>query len=416
MPHSSIQPPHHLGGMPLHLALLWLQWMSVQNVSVQWSGALSYLKPLLSAVPGNPLQNQLPLIDLLEEASQNPELLNALRDEGSARIQSALKGIRRYQDYPGIKPETRTPEVAKAIDTVRLLYYPPKAKSAKLDVLFVPSLINRYYILDLSERLSLAAYLQAQGIGVYIVDWAEPIALQKEFESDDYVVRYLAPFIKHIHSKKTKLVLTGYCMGGLFSAAYAATEPGMIDGLALLAMPWDFHTKDFMKADLSVSHIHQFDDWLSSMDIFPAEYVQLLFYARNPWIFQEKFRQFSEMEPSSQSAQDFIAIEQWVNDGVALSPAMARECLIDWLQHNVTARGKWKVNGQRVMLENIKVPTFIAAPQDDRVVPASSALPAAQLIENSVLVEPNSGHIGMIVGSRRKSGLWQPFHNWLQEF
>lgn len=405
------QAPHHLGGMPLHLTLLWLQWMSAQNVSVPWSGALSYLKPLLSTLPGN----QMALLNLLESAQQNPELLGALKSEGLKRVESALKGLQKYQHVDYFR-KVNEPQVHTQIDYVRLLYFPPAIKSAGISVIFIPSLINRYYILDLSERLSMANYLCQNGVGVYIVDWAEPTQKQKNYDSDAYIHNYIEPFIKSVRkSAKTKLVLTGYCMGGLFAAGIAATQERSVDALALLAMPWDFHAREFARPDISVSHIHQFDDWISGMDVFPAEYVQLLFYARNPWIFQEKFRQFSGMELNSPTSQDFVAIERWVNDGVALSPALARECLIDWAQHNVTARKNWKVGGKKVLLENIAVPTFIAAPQDDRVVPASSALPAAQLIKNNVLVEPNSGHIGMIVGSRRKSGLWQPFHSWLKD-
>jgi polyhydroxyalkanoate synthase len=412
MPTHLPQPPHHLGGMPLHITLLWLQWMSVQNVSQGWNGALSSLKPVLSMQPGNHLE----LLNLLESAQQNPPLLAALIKEGNDRVHDALSGIRKYQHYPVTAEPITTIQVVKTIDSVRLLYYPPKGRKSNIQVLLIPSLINRYYILDLSERLSLARFLQAQGIGVYIIDWTQPTAAQKDYDSDAYITNYIRPFLGFIRKQsKQKLVLTGYCMGGLFAAAQAATQADSVEGLALLAMPWDFHAADFTRADLSVSHIHQFDDWISKMDIFSAEYVQLLFYARNPWIFQEKFRQFSQMDIASQAAQDFISIEHWVNDGVALSPALARECLVDWVQHNVTMRDKWKIGGQKVVLENIRVPTFIAAPQDDRVVPASSALPTFKMIKNSVLVEPNSGHIGMIVGSRRKSGLWQPLHSWLQE-
>ena len=51
----------------------------------------------------------------------------------------------------------------------------------KARVLFIPSLINRYYILDLKDDRSMVQYLRAQGIRAFVVDWCNPSTAEEGF-------------------------------------------------------------------------------------------------------------------------------------------------------------------------------------------------------------------------------------------
>jgi poly(3-hydroxyalkanoate) synthetase len=138
----------------------------------------------------------------------------------------------------------------------------------------------------------------------------------------------------------------------------------------------------------------------------------MLFYASNPWVFHDKFRKFADAPADARRMKDFLAIEQWVNDGVPMTQALARECLIDWVQHNAPARDAWTVGGERIRPEAIRCPVFVAAPQGDRIVPAGCALPLAARLKYATLVAPSSGHVGMMVGHRRQAEFWKPFAAW----
>src|SRR5687768_5431680 len=77
--------------------------------------------------------------------------------------------------HPGLAPTPR--DVVHREGTARLYRF----RSGRQDgsgesapVLLVPSLINRWYVLDLKERASLASALVAAGLDVFCLDWGAP--------------------------------------------------------------------------------------------------------------------------------------------------------------------------------------------------------------------------------------------------
>ena len=61
----------------------------------------------------------------------------------------------------------------------------------------------------------------------------------------------------------------------------------------------------------------------------------------------------------------------------------------------------------------VRLPTFVAAPARDRIVPPESARPLADLIPGAVLHQPAAGHIGMAAGGTAERVLWRPLLSWL---
>ena len=54
-------------------------------------------------------------------------------------------------------------------------------------VLVVPSLINRYYVLDLLPERSFLHHLAQQGLRPLVVDWGEPGTAERDFTLTDYI-------------------------------------------------------------------------------------------------------------------------------------------------------------------------------------------------------------------------------------
>ena len=59
--------------------------------------------------------------------------------------------------------------------------------------LLVPSLVNRGYVLDLMPDVSLARYLSAAGVPVYLLEWNTPDAEESRFDLDRLVRERLIP-------------------------------------------------------------------------------------------------------------------------------------------------------------------------------------------------------------------------------
>ena len=129
----------------------------------------------------------------------------------------------------------------------------------------------------------------------------------------------------------------------------------------------------------------------------------------------EKFRRFGLLDQSSEAARLFVAIEDWLNDGVPLSGTTARECLRDWYGANLPMRGAWRVAGLAIDPRVLTVPALVAVPLRDRIVPPDSARPLARLLPNATLLEPDSGHVGMTAGRGAPRMLWKPMRDWLRE-
>ena len=115
---------------------------------------------------------------------------------------------------------------------------PARLRRRRADVLFVPSLVNRAYVLDLTPERSLMRWLPGQGFRTLLLDWGWPGEAERHFTLTDYVAGRLE---RALMAAPGPVVLAGYCMGGLLALAAALRRPDRVRALALLATPWDFH-------------------------------------------------------------------------------------------------------------------------------------------------------------------------------
>ena len=97
--------------------------------------------------------------------------------------------------------------------------------------------------------------------------------------------------------------------------------------------------------------------------------IQTLFFALDPMLVIRKFLDFADRDPASRSAQEFVALEDWLNDGVPLAAPVAREALFGWYGQNTPARGAWTIAGRVVEPRAVQNPSLLMIPARDRIVP-----------------------------------------------
>jgi poly(3-hydroxyalkanoate) synthetase len=147
----------------------------------------------------------------------------------------------------------------------------------------------------------------------------------------------------------------------------------------------------------------------------PVDAIQALFAGLDPWGIPRKFRAFARLDPASDRARLFVALEDWLNDGVPLAAPVARETLGGWYGANAPARLAWRIAGAVVDPAALVLPAFLAIPHRDRIVPPASALAlAARLPPGAVIHQAEAGHIGMAAGSGAEAALWRPLLTWLR--
>src|SRR3546814_5946414 len=99
-------------------------------------------------------------------------------------------------------------------------------------------------------------------------------------------------------------------------------------------------------------------DWSSdvcSSDL-EVDVLQGFFWALDPFTALKKFTQFATLAPDSDAARRFVAMEDWLNDGVPLAGPVARECLLGWYGENTPPTGGWLVDGRPVRPQDWRKP------------------------------------------------------------
>ncbi|HTZ69423.1 MAG TPA: alpha/beta hydrolase, partial [Acetobacteraceae bacterium] len=142
--------------------------------------------------------------------------------------------------------------------------------------------------------------------------------------------------------------------------------------------------------------------------------LQMMFSLLDPGSVAAKYRDFARQDQGSARARMFVALEDWLNDGIPLAAQVARETLRGWYGANSPANGAWRILGLPVQPQLLSMPCFIAAPGRDRIVPPESAKALAGMIANAELHVPTAGHIGMVAGSTAKRVLWEKLAVWLR--
>ena len=338
---------------------------------------------------------------------QSPDFIAALQQESHSRAMRMLEGVRQYQEQTVEREETPHRIIWRKANA-RLLDYGGDANAPA--VLFIPSLINRHHILDLHPKRSLVRFLRDAGVRVITLDWGEPSTRERRYGMSEYADYLLLDALDALRKKHHgALHLAGYCMGGLFALAAAQLRPESVDGLVLLATPWNRLSTPELKPEDWV----RFEEQIRKTDTVPPLVTQTLFHLLDPWHFQTKFARYPTMSKPEQA--HFAQVEQWANDGVPLSRYVAQQCYIDWPRDDFFAMGKWRVRGRSINPTQLQCPTLIVTPTQDKIVPLHSSKPLTTLIPNSKTLKPASGHISMLVGSKAKAALWEPLLEWVRK-
>lgn len=426
-------PVERRGPRPLALHLL--------TAETAW-GSLRAALPALETSPlpwPAPLANQLATLraEFLDDAlreNQDPtdrlaQLSGAIDRAGERRMLDFTAGVRAYREHP-YRRDLVEPPVIWREGTTRLLDYGVSRASARRAsrtssrgaVLVVPSLVNRGYVLDLTEKTSLMRHLAHRGFRPFLVDWDKPGPREKSFGLDEYIAGRLERALDAaVAAHGGPVAALGYCMGGNLALALALRRPRDIAGLACLATPWDFHTAGPISAPLDPTMAANLAAAIAALPEFSVDLLQAMFASLDPFLVNRKYRAFgaSQNKPkgSRTKAEDadrlFVAIEDWVNDAVPLVSKVASECVIGWYGENAPLRGRWIVAGRAVRPAELQRPALVIVPARDRIVPPASAAALAAAMPQAQVVTVPSGHVAMVVGEHGPRLTWEPLIAWL---
>jgi len=312
-------------------------------------------------------------------------------------IHSFLKGTNAfYQQY---SRKERDKKIIWKEGSTSIIQFSESSNSHLPILFFIPSLINKSYILDLDENTSIINYFVKLGFSVYLIDFEEPLDSELSFTLSDYINR-LNIGIDVISAQKPFITI-GFCLGGIFSCLL--NEKANFLGQVLIATPVNLgHFKNIFNLNNSLV-VQNFKATIEPLAKVPHFLVQVFFSAIDPTQIWQKFCEFSAMQ-NSQDIQKFLTIEQWVNDGISLSKSFALECLSFITDNSLESALPKDLN---------HLPTLLINGSDDKIVPLESSLPLYKLAENKEIIVENTGHIGLIISTTAKEKIWPAIHKWL---
>jgi polyhydroxyalkanoate synthase len=341
-----------------------------------------------------------------------------------ARLSATVRGIEIWQSHP-YRRTLPEPPVLWSAGSSRLLDFgavPEATDPEGPPVLVVPSLINRAYVLDLAPGRSMLRWLAGQGLRPILLDWGTPGPEEAGFALEDYGAGRLLPALAHLRARTGRPIgLVGYCMGGTLAAGLAARAPAGLSALALIGAPWDFaSTRGIaggLRALIRSEGPERVERLLAGLGqafgMVPVPVWQSLFALVSPMQAALKFQKLARLDPESAAARHFVALEDWLADGVPMPAPAATNLLIDWQIRNVTAARRWRFLGGAVDPAAIDLPVIAFCGQSDSIAPPplSLALPAA--IPGAQVAQPRTGHVGMVVGSAARAQVWRPLAGFL---
>lgn len=310
---------------------------------------------------------------------------------------AALDGLKAYQEAERPPPPPAVPVAARA-GRARLLDYGGDGPAA----IFVPSLINPPTILDLAEGNSLLRWLSGAGIHPYLVDWGAPAPDEAELSVAGHIEHLLLPLIDTLDRPAH---IIGYCLGGTMAIAAAALRPPI--SLVTMAAPWRFDGFPDEARDGLRALWENAEPTAREIGVLPMEVLQTGFWKLDPARTVNKFEMFGRLDPDSDKARAFVTLEDWANDGPPLTYGAGRELVEDLFSANAPGEGRWTVGGKAIDPAALACPALDIVSTSDRIVPEATAARSGETLTLK------QGHVGMVVGGRGRTALWEPLVNWL---
>ena len=308
----------------------------------------------------------------------------------TARLEAALAGLQRYQTAERVEACALELPVSAQIGAARLLKI---GQNAGAPVVLIPSIINGSQILHLAPDYSIAAHLAEAGYAVYLLDWGAVDAARADEGLDRQVTELLLSLLAQIGAPAH---LVGYCLGGLH--AMAAAQLGGAASLTMIASPWNFDAyPDDRRGALAQLWASQ-RNHCAAMRCAPVEVLQSAFWQLDPAQLVQKFAAAATMDAAKFA--HFVRVEDWANSGEALPLRAAEDVITRLFAGNETGNEAWRIDGHLIAPKNLPCPALSVRSSTDRIVPFAASPALAETLDLA------DGHVGMMIGSRRKSGLW----------
>lgn len=297
-------------------------------------------------------------------------LSNLLEDVGKGQ---GLVSRRAPNDFElGVNVAATPGAVVFKNELMELIQYAPTTdKVYRRPLLFVPPLVNKYYLFDLTPKASYLKWLVDQGHTVFVISWANPDESHADTGMDAYVKDGVIAALDAVKlaTGEADADLVSYCLGGTLSAmtlAYLAKTGGAdrIASATLIATLVDFGDMGEWSVFTGEDDLKAFDRYLDEKGYVEAHDLTKLFSTvrANDLIWSSVVNHY--LLGDEARASDLL---WWFDDGSRIPARMLKEYGRQILRGNRLKDGEVRIDGVALDLKAVETPVMIVALKDDHV-------------------------------------------------
>ncbi|NAW65304.1 class I poly(R)-hydroxyalkanoic acid synthase [Photobacterium halotolerans] len=295
-------------------------------------------------------------------------------------------------------------------DLFELIQYKPLTETVNATpVLIVPPFINKYYIMDLREKNSMARWLVEQGHTVFMISWRNPDATMQDVDFDTYVLEGALKALDVVESVsgENQIHTVGYCIGGTLLAAALAYSSAKrmrnrVKSATFFTTILDFSQPGEIGAyinDPIISAIEAQNELKGYMDGRSLSVTFSLLRENSLY-----WNYYVNNYLKGNSPIDFDLLF-WNGDSTNVAKACHSTLLRQFYLENKLMDPKgYKVGGVYIDLSKIKVPTYFISTQEDHIALWQGTYRGSKVLKgDSVFVLGESGHIAGIINHPDKN-------------
>jgi polyhydroxyalkanoate synthase len=362
-------------------------------------------------------------------AFTNPEAIRRAIETGSISLLSGLANLLAdAATQPGIV-QRRTAEsfelgrdiaatpgkVVFQNELMQLIQYEPAtAKVYKKPLLYVPPLVNKYYLLDLQPKSSLIRWLVEQGHSVFVISWVNPGPELADKGLEDYILEGPIAALLAVEQAtgESKVDLFGFCMGGTLVGITLAWLAGRGEGdrvasATVIGSLFDFRDLGQWSTFREPEQLQAMERHLEQKGFMAAQDLQQLFSAvrANDLIWSSVVSHY--LLDREAPASDIL---HWFADGAHIPRAF----LLDWSKrilrdNQLIEPGAIALAGVPIDLGAVKTPLLSISLKDDHVSAWQATYDGARKFGGPVsFLLGGSGHNAGVINppSANKHGFW----------
>ncbi len=291
-------------------------------------------------------------------------------------------------------------------ELIELIQYAPRTSEVYArPLLIVPPWINKFYVLDLSEKQSLARWICEQGHTVFMISWVNPGRALHDKGIEDYMQQGLLAALDAIRAQTgvADANVLGYCAGGILlsiTLAWLAArgEAGRIASATQLATLADFSDSGDIGVFIDETLLGALEGELDRQGVLDGRMLAVTFS-----ILRENDLYWNYYIQNYLKGERPVPFDMlyWNTDSTNV-PARVHKFFLRRLytEDRLRQPGALQIAGQSIDLRQVKTPAFIYASLQDHIAKWPGCYASTQLYSGPVeFVLGESGHVAGVLNA-----------------